>query len=84
MVSNQFDRTVNYILRLSKESWKIRNKLLIFYITLCLKLLFYCDSESETEAFTFNFSEQAAFVCLMMRQRSENVLEFTLGNYFLD
>lgn len=33
---------------------------------------------------TFNFSEQAAFVCLMMRQRSENVLEFTLGNYFLD
>lgn len=35
-------------------------------------------------AFVFNFSEQAAFVCLMMRQRSENVLEFTLGNYFLD
>jgi len=32
--------------------------------------------------FIFNFSEQAAFVCLMMRQRSENVLEFTRGNYF--
>lgn len=34
------------------------------------------------EIFIFNFSEQAAFVCLMMRQRSENVLEFTRGNYF--
>lgn len=29
-------------------------------------------------------SEQAAYVCLMMRQRSENVLEFAIGIYFLD
>jgi len=35
-------------------------------------------------ALAFNFSEQDAFGCLMMRQRSENVLEFTLGNYSLE
>lgn len=43
----------------------------------------YYFIDNESEMFIFNFSEQAAFVCLMMRQRSENVLEFTLGNYFL-
>lgn len=29
----------------------------------------------------FSFSENEAYVCLMMRQRSENVLEFTIGTY---
>jgi len=37
----------------------------------------------KSECLLFNFSEQAAFVCLMMRQRSENVLEFTIGKLIL-
>lgn len=40
------------------------------------------ESNEETGRFIVYFTdqcEQAAFVCLMMRQRSENVLEFTLG-----
>jgi len=35
-------------------------------------------------ALAFNFSERSAYGCLMMRQRSENVLEFKLGNYSLE
>lgn len=40
------------------------------------------DSNEETGryiVYSKNQCEQAAYVCLMMRQRSENVLEFTIG-----
>ena len=44
-----------------------------------LKILLYIRIENNKNT----FSEQVAYVCLMMRQRSENVLEFAIGIYFL-
>lgn len=35
-------------------------------------------------SFDFYFSEREAYVCVMMKQRSENVLEFTTGIYTSD